>query len=333
MKEQCVRTIAITSGEPAGIGPDLVVQLAQQAHACALVGIGDADLLQQRARQLGLPLHVQAFTESTAQHRHQPGTLQVIHVPLREHCEAGVLQPHNAQYVLDILQCAIEGCQQQRFSAVVTCPLHKAVINAGGIPFRGHTEFFAQQTQSEHVVMLLASEHLRVALATTHIPLAEVAASIQADSLEKTLRVLAHDLTRLFGVVDPYIGVCGLNPHAGENGYMGQEEQTILRPLLAKLRQQGMRLSEPLSADTAFVPAHAQQFDAILAMYHDQGLPALKASAFGHIVNVTLGLPIIRTSVDHGTALALAGTGKANSSSVHAALVLAQQLVEQARHA
>ena len=315
--------IVITSGEPAGIGSDLIVQLAQQGHDDAWVVIADSDLLQQRAKQLQLPLTLIPFDNKTPIRPCPAGHMMILHTPLPSPCQTGVPNPQHANYVLQMLELAIDGCLNKQFSAVVTCPVHKGNINRAGIPFSGHTEFFAEKTATKQVVMMLSNEQLRIALATTHIPLAEVATSINQKNLTTTLEILHQALRQQFGINNPHIAVCGLNPHAGEGGYLGTEEQTIITPVIEKLKQQGMQLTGPLSADTAFAIHKA---DAFLSMYHDQGLPVIKYAGFGNIVNVTLGLPIIRTSVDHGTALTLAGSGQSNTQSLRAAINMASQL-------
>lgn len=320
--------IAITAGEPAGVGPDIVVQLAQQAWPVELVVLADPDLLQARAQQLSLPLQLIPYDSNRPGSAQAAGTLNILPIQLAEQSQPGVLNIGNAPYVLETLQRAGEGCLRQEFAAVVTAPVHKAIINQAGFSFTGHTEFFAQLTASSQVVMLLVADQLRVALATTHLPLAKVAAAITPTLLRQIIQVLEADLKRLFKISNPRILVCGLNPHAGENGHLGDEEIKIIAPVLDELRNEGINCIGPLSADTIFTPAQVADADAILAMYHDQGLPVLKYAGFGRGVNVTLGLPIIRTSVDHGTALNLAGTGKAEAGSLRAALALAIQLAQ-----
>jgi len=317
--------IAITAGEPAGIGPDLCVMLAQRPREQAWVVIADHGLLAQRAAMLGLPLVLQRY--GSAPVCHAAGTLSILHEPLHAHATPGLLNPANAHYVLQTLKLAVQGCMDGEFAAMVTAPINKAVINDAGIPFTGHTEFLAEETNTPRVVMLLAGGGMRVALATTHLPLAQVAAAITRESIAATLRILHHDLVRRFGIPHPHILVAGLNPHAGESGHLGHEEIDIIRPVLDELRAHGMRLTGPLPADTLFNPARLADADCVLAMYHDQGLPVLKYASFGEGVNITLGLPIIRTSVDHGTALDLAGSGRAQTGSLQAALDLAGQLV------
>lgn len=323
--------IAITPGEPAGIGPDLVVALAQQASPHEYVAIADPELLQQRAEVLKLPLSIRHFDPGQAPQPLQAGELCVAPVALKAPVNIGTLNPANAGYVLATLDTAIDYCQRGITDAMVTAPVHKGVINEAGIPFSGHTEYLAEKTATPKVVMMLATSELRVALATTHIPLAQVPAAITRENLLSTLRILHAALRRDFAFSSPRILVCGLNPHAGEGGHLGREEVDIIEPLLAELREEGMELIGPLPADTLFTPKVLSGGDAVLAMYHDQGLPVLKAQGFGRAVNITLGLPIIRTSVDHGTALDLAGTGTADAGSLHTALELAIRMAAARR--
>jgi 4-hydroxythreonine-4-phosphate dehydrogenase len=315
--------IALTPGEPAGIGPDITIMLAQTPHAAEIVVIADADLLQQRAKMLGLPLTIVNYNPQQAPLAQKAGTLTVCHIPLSVPCQAGQLNPDNAQYVLNTLERATSGCLQKEFTALVTGPIQKSVINQAGIPFSGHTEWLAARAGHVPVVMMLATENLRVALATTHIPLRDVPKHITVASLTQTLTILRHDLRKYFNIIDPRILVAGLNPHAGESGYLGREEIEVIAPVIEKLRAKGFNLTGPLPADTLFTPQYLENADAVLAMYHDQGLPVLKYQGFGNAVNITLGLPFLRTSVDHGTALDLAGTGKASASSLHTALMIA----------
>ena len=316
--------IALTPGEPAGIGPDLSVQLAQTRRHLPLVAVGDPELLSSRARQLGLPLTLVPFDHTTPPAT-EPGRLTILPVSLRETAEPGRLNPANADYVLETLRQATSGCLSGLFSALVTGPVHKGIINDAGLPFTGHTEFLAGITGGSPV-MMLACPGLRVALATTHLPLNRVSAAITRDALTSVLRILHHDLLKRFALDDPRILVCGLNPHAGEGGHLGREEIETIAPVLERLRSEGMRLTGPLPADTLFTPRYLERSDAVLAMYHDQGLPVLKHLGFGHAVNITLGLPIIRTSVDHGTALDLAGSGGAGLGSLLAAIESAGEL-------
>jgi 4-hydroxythreonine-4-phosphate dehydrogenase len=322
--------IAITAGEPAGIGPDLCVALAHVSlPGVRPVVIGDRALLVERAQQLALSLRCVGF-EAGANTPVESGTLVVYHVPLVVRAEPGRLDRRNSASVLRILEAAADGCLNGTFDAMVTTPVHKAIINDAGYAFTGHTEFLAERTGSDGVVMMLIGGGMRVALATTHAPLKEVASSITTESLESVLRVLRKDLMFRFRISEPRIIVAGLNPHAGEGGYLGREEIETIIPVLDKLRAEGFRLVGPLPADTLFQPQHMEGADCVLAMYHDQGLPVLKYASFGAAVNVTLGLPLIRTSVDHGTALDLAGTGKAYSGSLIEAIKLASDLAGRA---
>ncbi len=321
-------SIALTPGEPAGIGPDLTVMLAQQARKSRIVAIADRTVLQERAERLKLPLQIRDFQPDkqdpvTGHHAgeiiDQPGELYVQHVPVHSPVTCGQLNPRNGRYVLATLDAAVDGCMHGQYGAMVTAPLHKGVINDAGIPFTGHTEYLAERTHSEPVMMLATETPdgpLRVALATTHLPLAAVPAALTADVLRRALQILHADLVRQFGITQPRILVAGLNPHAGESGHMGREEIDVIEPVLAELRASGMHLTGPLPADTLFTPQHLQHADAVMAMFHDQGLPVLKYAGFGKAINITLGLPIIRTSVDHGTALDKAGSGDINCGSL-----------------
>ncbi len=320
--------LVITSGEPAGIGPDLCVRLAATSAAAPFVIIADKNLLQQRAAQLGVQVRLQDYVTGQPV---QPGTLAVIHVPLAAPCRAGELDAANSGYVLAMLHRAVQGCQAGEFSGMVTAPVHKGIINDAGISFTGHTEFLAEQTGTPLVVMMLVGGGMRVALATTHLALREVPDAITAPLLEDVLRIIRRDLQRRFGIAQPRILVAGLNPHAGEGGYLGREEIEVMIPVLDRLRSEGFDVSAPLPADTLFTPHKLAQCDCVLAMYHDQGLPVLKHASFGQGVNVTLGLPIIRASVDHGTALDLAGTGKADGGSLLEALKLAAEMARYER--
>ena len=313
--------IAVTPGEPAGIGPELCLRLANQPRDFALVLIADPALLAERARLLNL-----AVTPAEWPGRPGAGTgLYVVPIPMARPAHAGQLDPQNAEYVLATLARAIDGCRHGEFDALVTGPVHKGVINDAGIRFTGHTEFLAQQLGCD-TVMLLAAGTLRVALATTHLPLADVSRHITRARLRQTLTILHRDLKQKFGIADPMILVCGVNPHAGEGGHLGREEIDVIAPVIEELKTTGMRLRGPVPADTAFIPTSLAGVDAVLAMYHDQGLPVLKHHDFAHAVNVTLGLPFPRVSVDHGTALELAGTGRADPSSLLAAIALAREL-------
>ncbi|UCE77970.1 MAG: 4-hydroxythreonine-4-phosphate dehydrogenase PdxA [Gammaproteobacteria bacterium] len=315
--------IAITAGEPAGIGPDLCIAVAQQRFTAELVIIADPQLLQQRAALLQHSLDLPIYRPGTAA---RAGQVSVAPVRLRTPVHAGKLDSANAAYVLETLDCAIRGCNDNSFQAMVTAPVHKGIINDAGIAFTGHTEYLAEKTGAGTVVMMLAAPGLRVALATTHLPLAQVPAAITRDHLEAVLRCLHAELRNKFSIADPRILVAGLNPHAGEGGHLGREEIDVIEPILATLREQGLRLSGPLPADTLFTPPCLAQADAVLAMYHDQGLPVLKHMGFGRSVNITLGLPIVRTSVDHGTALDKAATGAANAGSLVAAIQAAIEM-------
>jgi 4-hydroxythreonine-4-phosphate dehydrogenase len=313
----------VTSGEPAGIGPDICLALARRNFPVRVVVIGDRDMLESRARQLGLNVQISDPGAGAT-----PDSIACAHVPLAVACKAGSLDPRNSRYVISLLERAVAGCEAGEFAALVTAPVHKGVINDGGIPFIGHTEYLAERTGADRAVMMLVGGGLRVALATTHLALKDVARSLTRDGLERTLRILCADLTRRFGISSPRILVAGLNPHAGESGHFGTEEIDLIGPALDKLRAEGLQLAGPLPADTLFVPSRLEGADCVLAMYHDQGLPVLKYASFGKGINVTLGLPIIRTSVDHGTALELAGTGRADPESLFAAIETA---IEMAR--
>jgi len=324
--------LAITPGEPAGVGPELLLQLAQQPRHEQWVTIADPDLLQQRADALGLTIKLYEFDEQARFTGDAEGQLAVL--PIKQHSAStpGQLNVANSPYVLETLKAAVDGCVAKRFQAMVTGPVHKGIINEAGIPFTGHTEFLAERTQTPRVVMMLATSELRVALVTTHIPLAEVPKAITRELLDEIITILHQDLQQKFGIIDPRILVCGLNPHAGEDGHMGREEIDTIAPALEQLRQdKGIRLTGPLPADTLFAAHHLEQADAALAMYHDQGLPVLKHQGFGRAVNITLGLPIIRTSVDHGTALELAGSGQASSGSFATAIAQAKLMAQATR--
>ncbi|WP_392439961.1 4-hydroxythreonine-4-phosphate dehydrogenase PdxA [Edwardsiella piscicida] len=321
-----IRRIVITPGEPAGVGPDLIVQLAQRPWPAELVVCADPSLLEARARALGLPLTLRRYDPALPAQAQQATTLTVLPIPLEADVIPGELNVANGNYVVATLARACDGCLSGEFTALVTGPVHKGIINDAGVPFTGHTEFFADRSGCPRVVMMLASEHLRVALATTHLPLQEVPAAITPQTLREVITILDADLRRRFGLHQPHIYVCGLNPHAGEGGHMGREELDIIIPTLDALRASGIRLTGPLPADTLFQPKYLDDADAVLAMYHDQGLPVLKYQGFGHAVNITLGLPFIRTSVDHGTALDLAASGQAQPGSFITALNLAIEM-------
>ena len=320
--------IAITPGEPAGIGPDITLQLSQQPIDAKLVIFADSQLLIQRAQQLKLNIEIKHLNDISQAEVHQPGQLQVFNIPLNTETHAGVLNKNNAPYVLECLKQSVTQIQQKKVDALVTGPVHKGIINEANINFTGHTEFLAELTHSMPVMMLTAGS-LRVALATTHLPLSEVSKAITKENLQQVIEILHHDLTFKFGISQPHILICGLNPHAGEDGHLGREEIDIIEPVLNTLRNQGMNLQGPLPADTLFTPKYLKRADAVLAMYHDQGLPVLKHVGFGRAINITLGLPIIRTSVDHGTALDLAGTGQADTGSLNSALELAIDLAKK----
>lgn len=306
------KPIAITPGDPAGIGPDILLALANKEPDLPIIAIADKDLLNERAAQLQLK-----------------NRLTVLHVPLNQKVVAGKPDSRNADYVIQTLNIATERCLDGKASALVTGPVAKHVINKAGIPFTGHTQFLADKTKTPRTVMMLMTDVLKVALVTTHIPLSKITEHITQQAITDTIKILTQDLRARFQLDNPRILVCGLNPHAGEDGHLGTEEQTILKPALQTLRAQGYNVSDPVSADTAFIPTSLAATDVVLAMYHDQGLPALKQQGFGEAINVTLGLPIIRTSVDHGTAFDLAGTGKADDTSLKNALRCAMQLAER----
>jgi len=322
--------LVITAGEPAGIGPDLCLELARRNWDAELIFLADPALLRDRASHMGLNVSVSPTKiEDLGDERlaHRPGHLRVVPAKLGHDVVPGRLNPDNANYVLESLGMAGRGCIEGRFDALVTAPVHKAVINEAGMPFSGHTEFLAQLCNSSQPVMLLAAGNLRVALVTTHLPLSEVSRNITPERLRRVIRVLHSGLQNMFGIAQPVIAVCGLNPHAGEGGHLGREEIDTIGPLLDEMRQEGLALIGPLPADTAFTPSGSGNADGVLCMYHDQGLPVLKYAGFGKAVNVTLGLPIIRTSVDHGTALELAGSGRADPGSIVAATWQAIDLV------
>jgi 4-hydroxythreonine-4-phosphate dehydrogenase len=320
---------ALTPGEPAGIGPDLCLLLCAQPQPHPLIAITNRDLLAERAAQLGLAVDLLEVSADALPDQPAPaGSLYVWDTPLGAPVITGQLDKANAAFVLQTLTRAAQGCLDGDFAGMITAPVHKGVINDGGIGFSGHTEFLAELTHTEQVVMMLATGDLRVALVTTHLPLREVADAITVERLERVTRILHADLVSKFGLARPRILVCGLNPHAGESGHLGREEIDIIEPTLERLRAEGMDLRGPLPADTLFTPKYLQHCDAVLAMYHDQGLPVLKYKGFGAAVNITLGLPIIRTSVDHGTALDLAGTGKVDTGSLRVALDTAYRMAE-----
>lgn len=311
--------LAITPGEPSGIGPDLIIQLAQESWDAQLVVFADKNMLQQRAEALNIPLTLIDYSPNSAELQ-QAGQLFVSHIPANANVIPGELNTENGHYVVETLRQASEANMSGEFDAVVTGPVHKGIINQAGISFSGHTEYFAHQANCSDVVMMLATEGLRVALVTTHIPLAYVNKAITPERLDKIIGILHHDLKTKFGITQPRIYVCGLNPHAGENGHLGKEEIEVISPTLDILREKGIDLVGPLPADTIFQKKYLDDADAVLSMYHDQGLPVLKYKGFGASVNITLGLPFIRTSVDHGTALDLAGTGNIDKGSFKIAI-------------
>ncbi|MBB3191280.1 4-hydroxythreonine-4-phosphate dehydrogenase PdxA [Halomonas cerina] len=342
--------LALTTGEPAGIGPELAVMLAAGAPAAGtpdrrVVAVGDPGLLAERAAMTGHAVEPVECRPDEPLPPPMAGQLPVWPVPLRAPSRPGVLDPRNADYVLETLDVAVRACRDSRAAGMVTAPLHKGVIlEAGHAGFTGHTEYLRDACGVDEVVMLLATgqalhareaswaggPHLRVALATTHLPLREVSAAITPERLERILTILAADLKRWFGVASPRIAVCGLNPHAGEGGHLGREELEVITPTLERLRNEGLTLDGPLPADTLFTPRHLAGVDAVLAMYHDQGLPVLKYAGFGRAANITLGLPLVRTSVDHGTALDLAGSGRADLGSLQVAVALAAEMAQRA---
>lgn len=321
-----VLRLLVTTGEPAGIGPELCARLAAGGHAQQLVFAGDPALLAERSRSLGLPIVIKPYEPGQPRTAQPPGEMLVLPKALARPSLPGQPEPANAPYVLGLLDAAIEGCLTHEFDAVVTAPVHKGLICDSGQPFSGHTEYFAERLDCRCPVMLLVAGDLRVALATTHLPLREVPDALDSDRLLETLRVMDRDLKARFRIEHPAILVCGLNPHAGEGGHLGSEDARIIAPAIERARAEGIRAKGPLPADTAFTPRSLAQADAVLAMYHDQGLPVVKHAGFGRGVNVTLGLPILRTSVDHGTAFELAGSGQADPGSLAAAIDLAARL-------
>lgn len=328
--------IVITPGEPSGVGPDLCIKLAQdplgyKTASYNLVIVADPVLLEARAQQLGLPINIIDPQTSWDTSTNKPGNIQVLPVKQTVPGIPGQADTDNAEYVLKTLQTAAQGCLSKEYDAMVTGPVHKGIINDAGIPFTGHTEFLARACGTDNVVMMLCVPGLRVALATTHLPLSKVSKAITFESLEKTLGIILKDLTQFFGVNTPRVIVCGLNPHAGEDGHLGREEIDTIKPVIEKFRCNGFNINGPVPADTAFTSTLMKQADVILTMYHDQGLPVLKHMGFGKAINVTLGLPIIRTSVDHGTALEIAGTGEADISSLIAAIHTAADMIESSK--
>lgn len=323
--------IAITPGEPAGIGPDLVISIAQQAWPVQLVVVASKELIKQRAKQLNLPIVLIDYNADLDPIPQVAGTLTILDIPLGEPSIPGTLDTNNGAYVVETLKVASDKNMSGEFEAIVTGPVHKGLINKSGVPFSGHTEYFALQANCSDVVMMLATKGLRVALVTTHIPLAYVAKAITFERLQKVTRILHKDLQSKFGIKNPKIYACGINPHAGEDGHLGREEIDVMEPAFAELRAEGINVIGPLPADTIFQEKYLEDADAILSMYHDQGLPVLKYKGFGSSVNITLGLPFIRTSVDHGTALELAGVGEADPGSMIEAITSAISLVNSSK--
>jgi 4-hydroxythreonine-4-phosphate dehydrogenase len=325
------KRIAITPGEPAGIGPDLVITIAQQSWPVEIVVVASKILMEERAKQLNLPITLIDYNANKEAKPQAKGTLTIVDIPLTEPAIPGILDPNNGAYVVETLKMASDKNMSGEFDAIVTGPVHKGLINKAGVPFSGHTEYFASQANCSDVVMMLATEGLRVALVTTHIPLAYVSKAITFERLQKVTRILHDDLKSKFGIESPRIYACGINPHAGEDGHLGREEIEVMEPAFAELRNEGINVIGPLPADTIFQQKYLKDADAILTMYHDQGLPVLKYKGFGSSVNITLGLPFIRTSVDHGTALDLAGTGLADSGSLMEAMKTAIHLANSSK--
>ncbi len=314
--------IAFTPGEPGGIGPELLIKLSTHRFDTPIVAITNYQLIKNRAEHLGVDFHAPLYDKDKTEHP----TLSILDIPLATPSNVGELNPQHAQFVLQTIKRATEGCLNREFCALTTGPISKANINSAGIAFTGHTEFLATLTGTEKTVMMLMNDSFRVALLTTHVPLAKVPTLITKENLTTTLNIISQDLRTKFSIKQPRIMVCGLNPHAGENGHLGHEEQDIILPTIIELQKKGMQVSGPIPADTAFIDKHIKNTDAILTMYHDQGLPVIKRESFTSTINVTLGLPIIRTSVDHGTALDIAGTGKADETNLIAAINLASKL-------
>ena len=320
--------LAVTLGEPAGIGPDLIIQISQTQQKADLIVLADKNMVEERAKQLNTAVTLIEYDINSPQTLALPGEIKILHIPCSDPVVIGELNKNNSPYVLETLKRATEGCLSKEFDAMVTAPLHKGIINDAGVEFTGHTEFLAELTNAKLPVMMLAADTLRVALATTHLPLKDVSGAITKDSLTQVITILHKDMKTKFGISSPRILICGLNPHAGEGGHLGMEEINTIEPVIESLKNQGMDLIGPLPADTLFTPKYLETADAVLAMYHDQGLPVLKHVGFGRAINVTLGLPIIRTSVDHGTALDLAGSGKASSGSLLEAINSAITMVK-----
>lgn len=322
--------LAITAGEPAGIGPDCCLALTQLAWPVELVFIADPEMIEQRARTLGLPVQIQLY-DAGQMNSHQPGQMTILPVTCPHSVHCGQPDPANAAYVLETLKLASQRCLSHEFDALVTAPVHKGVINDAGITFTGHTEYLQDLARAPEVVMMLATSGLRVALVTTHLPLKQVSKAITPAKVENIITITHRSLIDYFAIPQPRLLVCGLNPHAGENGHLGSEDDQIIAPVLERLRQQSMQIMGPLPADTLFIPKYLEQADVVIAMYHDQGLPVLKYKGFGQAVNITLGLPYIRTSVDHGTAVDLAGSGLADAGSLKAAIEYAVMMLTNSR--
>jgi len=318
--------LVITSGEPAGIGPDLVLMLAQSDWPVQLVVLGNKEVIKARAEQLQIDVAIELYDANQQAKPSRAGLLTLEDIPVAETVVPGELNKHNADSVVNMLKRAIHGCLNQEFAGMVTGPIHKGIINEAGIPFTGHTELLAEESNTDRVVMMLATPGLRVALATTHLPLADVPKAITKPLLNEILSITNQSLVEQFGIDNPHILVAGLNPHAGEDGHMGREEIDVIEPVMETFKD-SMNLSGPLPADTLFTPKYLEKADAVLAMYHDQGLPVLKHMGFGNAVNITLGLPFVRTSVDHGTALDLAGKGLADDRSFRYAIEVALQMI------
>ena len=324
--------VIVSSGEPAGIGPDITVMASQYPFDAAVAVTGCPVELEKRAKRLGLPVNIITLSSSENLPMHTPGNMYVIPAKPEAVISAGKLDTANSAYVIDCINIATDACLSGNFHAMVTAPVHKGNINDAGIAFSGHTEWIARRCGGNHPVMMLANEHMRVCLATTHLPLVDVPKAITEDRLSEVIKIMNHDIGKLYGINSPRIDVCGLNPHAGEGGHLGMEEIEIIEPAVKKLKEQGLNLIGPVPADTIFTEANLQKVDAVLAIYHDQGLPVIKHSGFGEVVNITLGLPIIRTSVDHGTALDMAGTDQASESSLVTAINLAIRFAKNRFH-
>lgn len=325
--DKYIPRIVLTTGEPAGIGPDIIIDIARRKFTAELIVVADPELLLHRAELLGVLIGLEEYDRSSPATMHEPGRLRIIPLHARKTVTPGIPEPGNAPYVLESIDTAVNGCLQGEFNAMVTGPVNKAVINEAGTSFTGHTEYIAGQCGNHLPVMMLLNDSLRIALVTTHMPLSRVTHAITSDHLSRVIRIVHCDLQEKMGINNPRLLICGLNPHAGEAGFLGKEELEIIIPVLEQLRREGLALTGPVPADTAFTPEVLRHTDAVITMYHDQGLPVLKSQSFGEIVNVTLGLPLIRTSVDHGTALNLAGTGRARSGSLRAAINCAINMV------